>query len=235
MFDGSTANYVYATAFHEVQPLGIVGDAASPVIFTGNPNNVQDFGILASDTTRIVLKGTPGFATVAGFTGDSWNHFLIGVQNIRSVKRQNYQRPIRPWVAAINFNNTNTIWLQNASNTKLYYEMIRHIALTGTELFYYSSLNDTSNFYTEKLDNVLNEINQQIGGYRNNSLVTAKLSFLDLYVISGVQSNTNTFKWRVTPKPGTSIYYQGNLLSLDTDNGVWLTTDTQSVPTITTS
>lgn len=240
MFNGSTANYSYLVGFHEYFPLGIVGNAPAPTIYPGTQNNVQDFGILASDPTRIVVKSiavAAGLTTINGFTGDSWNHLLMAVQMIRGVKRENFNLPLRPWIASPDYNEDNLKWEQDSTSLGLWFEKVRHIALTGTEYFHYFNSRDLTgltinNTHTGRLNDTLEDINARLGGYQNNCITTNKINFNTEFVMSGCQTRDKTYLWRVTPYPNTTIYLDGEELSLDSDGGVWINTSTPTEPNI---
>lgn len=242
-------NFFYDTGFHPARFNSVVGDGQSPELY-GGIRFPDIYGILISDPTKIYRTDVPGFTTIdGGVQNTAWNNLLVLIQNARSMKRQSPELALRPWIASINFNETLVVtppWIENSVSRGLYYEMVRHLCLTGTEMFNYWNTNDWTNslnpysspnwFTTNltRLNNTIADVNNQLGGWRNVALNTTRINFLADYLISGAPINNDSYLWRVTAKPGISLIDEGlNTVTLDLDGGAWITTNTSSIPTFT--
>ena len=227
---------IYDFNGHDILGENIMGDAASPVLYAawGQPNN---YGILASDTTRIVRTD---YANTLPFPVSAWNQFLNLIQTIRGVKRASPDTPIRPWIASIDWNGDgpsspfNPQWNTDSNSKNLYWESIKHFVLTGSDMInYWNSNDDTTQKLTNnctKLNSILTDINERIGGYSLQQTNTSRIDYLSDYVISGVPVESG-YVWRVTPNPDVVLYGSDDvLLELDSDRGAWVTTQTSTAP-----
>lgn len=235
-------DYFYEANGHEVVIQLKTGDANSPTLY-GSWNAPSVYGIYNTDPTRLVRTN---FAATTSFPNTAWNQLLILVSNIRAIKRQSPNTPIRPWIASIDFTGDGAFtpkWISDATvslavSTGLYWESIRHFCLTGTEMFHYWNTSDTTSeriiANCGKLNNIMIYVNEQLGGF-SLECNTNKINFLTNYIISGAKIiNSNNYLWRITPKPGVTLKDVNNIvLSVDSDGGAWLTTQTNTVPTFT--
>jgi hypothetical protein len=233
-------NYVYDSNGHIKRTKYYVGDANSPVMY-GSWMSPSVYGIYANDTTKLVRTN---YGATIQFDNTAWNQFLILVNNIRSIKRSSPNFPIRPWIASIDFTGDsayNPKWKTDgtvSSNISegLYWESIRHFCLTGTQMFNYWNTSDNTPEKIinncGKLNTVLSDVNDQLGGYSDTVTNINKINFLANYVISGAKIvNSNNYLWRITPKPGVILKDINNtIITTDSDGGVWLTTTTSSIP-----
>ena len=159
---------------------------------------------------------------------------------LRGAKRESPNVALRPTIGHPQWTGGgpyNPQWFLNADNTNLYWEMVRHIALAGTENFFYFNFHDTdagnqrTNNYIE-LNDVLTEINDTIGGYTLHATNIDRIDFLAEYIISGAPTPNEEYVWRVTPKPGVILLDTNNdeLLTSDDVGGKWVTTPTATPP-----
>ena len=227
---------IYDFNGHPYLSENVVGDASAPVLYAGwNQPNV--YGILKSDTTRIVRKD---YADTNPFPSTAWNQFLNLVQIIRGVKRESPNMPIRPWIASVDFGPEapfNSAW-NTDSMQGLYWESIKHFILTGADMLnYWNSSDDSKEKLIKnctKMNSLLTDINKRIGGYTLQQENTSRIDYLADYVISGVPVGAS-YVWRVTPKPGTTLVNRNNVvLTVDIDGGAWMTTTTSVPPEFTT-
>jgi hypothetical protein len=244
-------NYFYDGNLHTARFKSVIGNAQAPVMYGGIGPTLA-YGVLISDSTKIFRTNVPGFTTYAGgFPNTAWNNFLIIVQNIRSVKRETPNIPLRPWIASIDWKETSfptAPWKESASNTGLYYEMVRHLCLSGTEMFNYWNPNDwrdDTNPYSSpnrlttnliNLNKTIADVTTRLGGYSNTIGNFNKIDFLTNYIISGSKIvNTNKYLWRFTPKPGEGLFQNdetNTLIILDSDGGAWIETETSEMPSV---
>jgi len=216
-----------------------VGDATAPILYaTWNGSAV--YGVMNTDNTRLVRTdwGASNGGTT-GFSNTAWNQFLLLIQKVRGVKRKTPSVPMRPWIPSVDWGNDNIFsprWNADGA-TGLYWECVRHAILTGSEMLNYWNYGDIENnsraHNQGKMDNIMREINQRTGGFIMHEINTSRISFLSEYVISGSPSVYGGYHWRVTPKSGVSLEYEGNGLTFDNDGGRWITTTTSEVPSIT--
>lgn len=240
ILDGGTAGNAYDINGHPIVRTGIVGDYAAPEIYAGWSGAVAGSGVLNSDTTRIVRKD---YAATTEFDSNPWNHLLILLQKIRAVKRGSAGVAITPWIASPyyigNAPGFDTKWLQSATALGLYYESIRHFALTGVKMFNY--YNDGEEDATKlnaggtALNGVLTELNTILGGAQTTSLKEdERIDFVCDYIISGAPNNRGTYSWRVTPKPGFVVQTLDRFpIETDNDGGAWIETATATPPGLT--
>ena len=238
ILDGGTAGNAYDYNGHPIVRTGIAGDAAAPELYAGWTGASAAYGVLETDTTRIVRTD---YAGTTAFPSNAWNQLLILIQKIRAVKRGSPNTPITPWVASPYFVDNaagfDSKWNDNSTNLGLYYESIRHFALTGVQMFNYFNSAETDsnkvNTACTKLNSVLTELNTLLGRYQLTSQTyNERIDFLSNYIISGAPTNRNTYLWRVTPKPGVVIEHpDGTIIETDSDGGAWIETDTGTIPT----
>jgi hypothetical protein len=239
ILDGGTFGNAYDYNGHPIVRTGIVGDAASPELYAGWTGASASYGILNTDTTRIVRTD---FAGTTAFPSNTWNQLLVLVQKIRAVKRGDPNTPIIPWIASPYFVDNSVgfdaKWNDNYTNLGLYYESIRHFALTGVQMFNYFNSAETDstkvNTACTKLNSVLTELNTLLGGYTLSSQTyNERINFLTDYIISGAPTNRSTYLWRVTPKPGIVLEHpDGTIIEVDSDGGAWIETESSSIPTL---
>ena len=241
--DGGTLGNYYNQNGHPILKSTKVGDAASPVLYAGW-GFPSVYGISDEDTTKIVRTDYSG---TTAFGSNAWNHFLLLLQNMRATKRSNPNTPIRPWIASPYFvesaNGFDAQWTDSTENLGLYYESIRHMALTDTELFLYFNSgspvaeSDATKMQTAltRLNSVLQEVNTIKGGYQSNKCTTTeRIDFLADYVLTGAGTTRGTYLWRVTPKPGFVLQTNDRFpIETDNDGGAWLETETSTPPGLT--
>jgi hypothetical protein len=165
------------------------------------------------------------------------------IQNIRAARRGSSGAAITPWIASPYFVDNaggfDAKWTESSTNLGLYYESIRHFALTGVKMFNYFNDAETTvdklNAGCTALNNVLTELNTILGGAQTTSLKQdERKDFLCDYVLSGAPNNRGTFTWRVTPKPGFVVQTTDRFpIETDNDGGAWIETATSTPPGLT--
>jgi hypothetical protein len=84
------------------------------------------------------------------------------------------------------------------------------------------------------LNNCLEDVHQKIKGFTLTTADTSELNWLAPYVASGAPGpNGITWWWRLTVKPGYTLYCNGQTLSSNTIPGMWLTTSGSTLAGIT--
>lgn len=206
---------------------------------------------LVDDTKlkRIESNETP-FAWFTTASNGPWNAFMISVQGVRSVKRGLMDRgltntSINAWIAPKDWAGVNNgSGLVGFVNTQYYDEMVRHVSLTGIEVFGFfnglqfttTSLNDRAQRRVQfgVINAILVDINDKLGGYTPTTLDDTRVSYNCQFVMSGAPTKDGTYLWRVTPKVSTlNIYSDFNLVpKIGTEIGVWIITTTSTKPSI---
>lgn len=221
------------------------------------------------------VPGPPEWKLKDGDTrpaNNAWTSFLMGVQQVRSAKRATPNLPITPWIASVKtvgysglteierppigfadvnlgYNPQQGITLTVAGgNSAYYYEMVRHVMLTGCKgllywnarsfedqridgnyLIKFASGQGATGFIDDmqKLNNVIGDVNDKIGGFTPITADSKRLSWLAPYVASGAPGpNGITWWWRITTNPGNTTFVNGQTLSVSNNNivGTWVTT-----------
>jgi hypothetical protein len=251
---------VYDINGHPFMCPNLIGDAAAPVLYASwgeQPASIN--GILVSDPTRIVWKGYAPTVPIA--SGSSWNQFLFLIQKIRGYRRENANVPLRPWISSISWvgdTGHTPNWNSDAdvpqiSSRGLYWESVRHFAISSVEMFNLWNLGDyqpsTMQENCTKMNAVLTEVNAKTSGFRGiHSLSTERISFLSGYIVSGIKLTDISWLWRVTANPkkrliSTSsnptnptipLHAGTKFVRTDEDGGFWMYTDTETTPTFNT-
>jgi hypothetical protein len=247
---------VYDINGHPFMCPNLIGDAAAPVLYASwgeQPASV--YGILQSDPTRIVRKDYDATYPIA--SKSSWNQFLILIQKIRGYRRENANVPLRPWISSISWfgdtghtpswNNDPNVPL--ISSRGLYWESVRHFAISSVEMFNLWNFGDDTRSNMQqnctKMNAVLTEVNAKTSGFRGiHSLSTERISFLSGYIVSGIKLDNISWLWRVTANPKKRLILTSsnttiplplhagtNFVRTDEDGGFWMYTDTATTPT----
>lgn len=232
---------IYDRWGHPFMMENMIGDANAPQIYGAwyDPNNT--IGIKNSDTTQLVRTD---FAATTSFDDSAWSRFLLMMQTLRGVKRVSPDSPMRPWIAPVQWTGETTdptcapVWDTDAASTKLYWELIRHALITGSDnLIYWNHDDETvpdrdANCAT--LDTVIREVNIHIGGYTPHATNTDRIDFLAQYVVSGAPAPNGKYLWRITPKPTFGLLdADSNPIVFDQHGGAWRSTNTSTPPVFT--
>ena len=221
----------------------LIGDANCPILY-GSSSNFGPHGVWNNDTTQLVRTDWAddgnGGSTI--FADTAWNQFLQIVQTLRGLKRKSPNIPLRPWFAPINWwgggagSVANPRWMQDGLEG-LGWESLRHMLISGSEMIHYFNYHDgdtgTSTQRTQnnnKLESVMQEVNGRIGGYVLHATNIARVDYKANYIISGSPYGGG-FVWRLTRKPGVTLFAAGNVVGpWDYDGGMWITTATSTPP-----
>lgn len=239
----------------------IFGNAASPVLYGVIGQLATAWTIDPTDTTRILLGATSN--PLYTVSRSAWNSFLIDIQTIRSAKRNSPNTPLTPWIASPKYDGVDQAGVSatgappvgyadvvagynsdvghtfgSAGNSAYYYEMVRHVSLHGVKAFgYFNDFGLNVDGITQRaglLNNVLTEINNNIGGYKLNTATSARVDWLAKQLTSGTAKSWNNYLWRTTIKPGTIAEYVStpNIVLNGTTVGAWITTSNSTPPEI---
>lgn len=234
VFDENGHNYYYS---------GVVGDSPSPVLYAGI-NFTSVYAIFNDDPTQIIRTDYSPKQTA--LVSNAWNQVLQLVNRQRGTKRGSPNSPIHPWIASKYYtsNTYKSYWMDNEINENLYYEVIRHVALTSTEVFLYWNQGESAypgdntqerlNDSCSKLNDVLADINSVLGGFTTTSATTERLSYNAKYIISGAPRSAGGYIWRITPRPGVILQdSNGSVLVTEPGGGIWIQTNTSQQPVVT--
>jgi hypothetical protein len=256
--------------------LGGIADAAWGIC-GGNPSYLY-FAPYPSTTGS--TGGPPEFKLADGDTRppkNAWTSFAMGLQMVRSSKRAMPNLPITPWIGNVKWTNDNFGSVQErpsigfsdtvvgynphdgvtytvaGGNSAYYYEMVRHLMLTGTKtLLYFNAFSFTDRsvvpdgnsikyllkFYNNQgatgfikemqlLDDTVGEVHEKTGGFTLTTADVSRISWLAPYVASGAPGpNGTTWWWRITTNPGNTTFVNGQTLSVANNNivGTWVST-----------
>jgi hypothetical protein len=249
---------------HPIHSDSLVGNASAPSLYGelyGVMSSEALYRVDNSDPTRlrsIVETGSSNTTLVRNIGPSRWIRLIATLQAMRSIKRGLPEKAITPWVSnffagwpalsgaidiAENSAATNAeIYSLYVVNPLFYYESIRHMALTGTKHFLWWNNNVTysdggadANAF-KAMSDVLEEVNDRLGGYSKTSLVTDRISWFENYIISGAPAKSGGYWWRITPKPGYKVICNGQEIDWYEkifDVGEWIFTYNANRPNIT--
>jgi hypothetical protein len=261
------------------QLYGILGGIAGGLwgICGSNPSYIY---FAPEPSTPGGLPGSPQWRLVEGDTRpprNAWTSFAMGLQMVRSSKRATPNLPITPWIGNVKWSSNNygttaerpnigfsdTVVGYNphdgvtftvaGGNSAYYYEMVRHLMLTGTKtLLYFNAFSFTDRsvvpdgnstkyllkFYNNQgatgfikemqlLDDTVGEVHEKTGGFTLTTADVSRISWLAPYVASGAPGpNGITWWWRITTNPGNTTFVNGQTLSVANNNivGTWVST-----------
>lgn len=247
---------------HPIYVRSIFGNAASPVLYGVIGQLATAWRIDPTDTTRILLGATSN--PLYTVSRSAWNSFLLDMQTIRSAKRNTPDIPLTPWIASPKYAGVDQAGVSaagappvgyadvtsgynadigytfgSAGNSAYYYEMVRHAALHGVKAFGYFNAQGSPSGITQRaglLNDVLTEVNSQIGGFTLGVAFTntSRVDWLSKLMVSGGPKSTIGTIWRVTVKPGNTLIVQGITLPGPTGNiGMWVETGGDTLTGIT--
>jgi hypothetical protein len=253
---------VYSINGHPEVYANIAGDAAAPTLYASwNPAWDGVYGVRVSDPTRLVRNNYGEPTTPIQASGSAWKQLLFLIQKLRGVRRDNPNVPLRPWLSSVSLLSTDPAsvssaffpaWLEDttgipqSASRGLYWESIRHFAISSVEMFNLWNWGDanaqTMQANIQKMNDVLTEVNQLTGGFRGvHSTSTERVSFLADYVATGIKVADYSWLWRVTPNPKKRItptppdspiplHVGTNFVKTDQDGGIWMYTSTDTTP-----
>jgi len=268
-FGNAAAPQLYGWMGQIINNMGICGSNPTYLYFAPNSSG----GV-----------GPPNFGLAPGDTRpqkNAWTSFVMSLQTVRSSKRARPNLPITPWIASVKFKGQSQVYPGNTAerpqigfadmnlgynpqqgvtltvaggNSAYYYEMVRHVMLSGTKgLLYWNSSSfedariatgdNATNEYTlkfangqgatgfiddmQKLNDCVGDVNNKIGGFTLTTADASRISWLAPYVASGAPGpNGVTWWWRITTNPGNTTFVNGQTLSVANNNivGTWVST-----------
>jgi hypothetical protein len=88
--------------------------------------------------------------------------------------------------------------------------------------------------HANRLNELLRELNTKLGGFVENPLAINRIAFNSNILVSGAQTSSGSYLWRVSVKPGvTALALRGTTTVLAIpagDAGVWFESTTAEVP-----
>ena len=255
----------YSINGHPEVYANIAGDAAAPTLYASwNPAWDGVYGVMVSDPTRLVRNDYGEPTTPIQAFGSAWKQLLFLIQKLRGVRRDNPNVPLRPWLSSVNLLSTDPqavssaffpAWLEDttgipqSASKGLYWESIRHFAISSVEMFNLWNRGDknaqTMQVNVQKMNDVLTEVNQLTGGFKGvHSTSTERVSFLADYVATGIKVANYLWLWRVTPNPKKRItpttpdstiplHVGTNFVKTEPDGGIWVYTNSETAPAFT--
>ena len=224
----------------------IFGSSNSPICYGVLIHAATAWGINPADPTRLVLGGSTKLAR------GPWSSLLMDVQTIRSVRRTG-QTELCPWIST-------PVYVGGEPGQQLaaplcgyptapqyHDEMIRHLALAGSKTFlvwnspsspittvYQTAAPALRIEHANRLNELLRELNTKLGGFVENPLAMNRIAFNSNILVSGAQTSSGRYLWRVSVKPGvTALSLRGTTTVLaipSGDAGVWFESTTAEVP-----
>ena len=224
----------------------VFGSSNSPICYGVLIHAATAWGINPADPTRLVLGGSTKLAR------GPWSSLLMDVQTIRSVRRTG-QTELCPWIST-------PVYVGGEPGQQLaaplcgyptapqyHDEMIRHLALAGSKTFlvwnspsspittvYQTAAPALRIEHANRLNELLRELNTKLGGFVENPLAINRIAFNSNILVSGAQTSSGSYLWRVSVKPGvTALSLRGTTTVLAIpagDAGVWFESTTAEVP-----
>ena len=224
----------------------VFGSSNSPICYGVLIHAATAWGINPADPTRLVLGGSTKLAR------GPWSSLLMDVQTIRSVRRTG-QTELCPWIST-------PVYVGGEPGQQLaaplcgyptapqyHDEMIRHLALAGSKTFlvwnspsspittvYQTAAPALQIEHANRLNELLRELNTKLGGFVENPLAINRIAFNSNILVSGAQTSSGSYLWRVSVKPGvTALSLRGTTTVLAIpagDAGVWFESTTAEVP-----
>jgi hypothetical protein len=229
---------------HQQPQDSIVGTHASPSCYGRIEQIATAWYIDEADPTRLARTGRDRV------TKDPWNAFLLDVQLARACRRSAPSVPLAPWIAQ-------PAWTGDRgevpypSDRRMWDEMVRHIALCGTEFFHYWNPPEVlgsrvdigfqqriADQCSRRLAGVLRDINTQLNaqsiGPVQQLITTEPLSYRATTVTTGARRGDGKYVWRTSARPGVNALQDvktGARVALDEGTcGRWDITDTATPP-----
>ena len=224
----------------------VFGSSNSPICYGVLIHAATAWGINPADPTRLILGGSAKLAR------GPWSSLLMDVQTIRSVRRTG-QTELCPWISTPVYAGGEpgqqlAAPLCGYPTAPQYHdEMIRHLALAGSKTFlvwnspsspittvYQTAAPALRIEHANRLNELLRELNTKLGGFVENPLAINRIAFNSNILVSGAQTSSGSYLWRVSVKPGvTALSLRGTTTVLAIpagDAGVWFESTTAEVP-----
>ena len=224
----------------------VFGSSNSPICYGVLIHAATAWGINPADPTRLVLGGSAKLAR------GPWSSLLMDVQTIRSVRRTG-QTELCPWISTPVYAGGEPGQQLAAplcgypSAPQYHDEVIRHLALAGSKTFlvwnspsspittvYQTAAPALRIEHANRLNELLRELNTKLGGFVENPLAMNRIAFNSNILVSGAQTSSGSYLWRVSVKPGvTALSLRGTTTVLAIpagDAGVWFESTTAEVP-----
>ena len=224
----------------------VFGSSNSPICYGVLIHAATAWGINPADPTRLILGGSAKLAR------GPWSSLLMDVQTIRSVRRTG-QTELCPWISTPVYAGGEpgqqlAAPLCGYPTAPQYHdEMIRHLALAGSKTFlvwnspsspittvYQTAAPALRIEHANRLNELLRELNTKLGGFVENPLAMNRIAFNSNILVSGAQTSSGSYLWRVSVKPGvTALSLRGTTTVLAIpagDAGVWFESTTAEVP-----
>lgn len=227
------------------------GSASSPPLYGVIGQLATAWKINPSDTTQIIFGSTTDSNFVV--SRSPWNSFLLDIQNIRTLRRNDQTTPFVPWIASVKYTGTDQagvcgslpppvgyadvtagfnpdvgLTFSIAGNSAYYYEMIRHACLYGTKSFgYWNAISAPIGItqHAKLLNDVIVDVNSRLGGFTIGTADYSSVSWQTNLYTSGAPKIDGSYLWRVTVKPGLTLLANGITLSTNIGTvGTWITT-----------
>ena len=224
----------------------VFGSSNSPICYGVLIHAATAWGINPADPTRLILGGS------AKLPRGPWSSLLMDVQTIRSVRRSG-QTELCPWISTPVYTGGEpgqqlpTPFCGYPTAPQYHDEMIRHLALAGSKTFlvwnspsspittvYQTAAPALRIEHANRLNELLRELNTKLGGFVENPLAMNRIAFNSNILVSGAQTSSGSYLWRVSVKPGvTALSLRGTTTVLAIpagDAGVWFESTTAEVP-----
>ena len=224
----------------------VFGSSNSPICYGVLIHAATAWGINPADPTRLILGGS------AKLPRGPWSSLLMDVQTIRSVRRSG-QTELCPWISTPVYTGGEpgqqlpTPFCGYPTAPQYHDEMIRHLALAGSKTFlvwnspsspittvYQTAAPALRIEHANRLNELLRELNTKLGGFVENPLAMNRIAFNSNILVSGAQTSSGRYLWRVSVKPGvTALSLRGTTTVLAIpagDAGVWFESTTAEVP-----
>lgn len=186
----------------------IVGTHASPSCYGRIEQIETAWWIDPQDSTKVAKSGNQRF------TKTPWNAFLLDVQLARACRRSAPTVPLAPWVAQ-------PAWTGDRGEVpypidqRCWDEMVRHVALLGTEYFHYWNPPEAfakrggdgiaqriADQCSQRFASVLRDINSATRGRVVDSASTKPISLGAEVVTTGAKRIDGKWVWRTSVRPG---------------------------------
>ncbi len=157
------------------------------------------------DPTRLSKQGTRRLAV------SPWTSLLLDVQTARACRRTEPSVPLQPWIALASWKGIGRSKVAYPDDPLYYDEMIRHLALHGTEVFLLwnppasTQLGITEEDRTagaRRLDRILAELSAASIGVVAHTITNAPLAFEADFILTSARLDSGDLVHRVTLAPG---------------------------------
>lgn len=169
-----------------------------------------------------------------------WSGLIQSQQLARSIRRSDPTKGFQPWIASPGYTGDSVDFpVLFSTDDRYYYENIIHLGLLGAEAYLYwnpSEHNGLSLTYATKINSTINELNTRFGNKRIKETVPSGLTSISWnanLITTGARLANNTYLWRTTFKPGSSVVTDTSTnvqYILGSEVGLWKTTANNTPP-----